>query len=369
MELRMCGRDDKESKKFFCARPFTYISVFEDGNVYPCCIAWTRYSFGNFNTDSFDEIWNGERARNFRRAILDGSYRFCKKDLCVDWANKHNRGSFYTEKEISERFKETMDAPLHVDFCHDTHCNVRCVMCRDCQKHNSKEKARKLDEKIESIFLPMVQNASLVAIGGIGEALASDHSRNLIKKIAANNPKIKFDIRTNGLLANRENFEKLGIIRRVASVVISLHATQKDIYEKIVLDSNFDRIMENIEELRKMQTEGGIVALSFVSVVSLLNYKDMVNFAHLAKKYDAIVLFLEYENFGTLMGQKYKEMAVFNKKHPRFMEFFNILQEVRSLNYGKINYSPIFLNLKPISRLQHIKYRFDDFYSKLRGKK
>jgi radical SAM protein with 4Fe4S-binding SPASM domain len=142
-----------EEKHFFCKQPFRFIEVRNDGNIYPCCMGWTEYPFGSWEIESFQDVWNGERAKEFRRSILDGSYRFCKLKRCTLYGGKN---SFYTQEEIRNQFDEICPPPKHIDFCHEKVCNVRCVMCRDEHIHNNKAETDRLNEKIETFFLPMM---------------------------------------------------------------------------------------------------------------------------------------------------------------------------------------------------------------------
>jgi len=56
-----------------CQRPWRLSYVTANGNVLPCCISpWTARNYsglilGNAFTQQFEEIWNGERYREFRR--------------------------------------------------------------------------------------------------------------------------------------------------------------------------------------------------------------------------------------------------------------------------------------------------------------
>ena len=53
-----------------------------NGDVYPCCPGWLKddtnpagYDFGNFYKDKWEDVWNGEKAQEFRKSILDGSFK------------------------------------------------------------------------------------------------------------------------------------------------------------------------------------------------------------------------------------------------------------------------------------------------------
>jgi hypothetical protein len=65
-----------ERVRFFCQKPWTDLNSFTvDGRMDVCCIATgpsqQRFALGNMFEQNFQEIWNGERAREFRRTVND----------------------------------------------------------------------------------------------------------------------------------------------------------------------------------------------------------------------------------------------------------------------------------------------------------
>jgi MoaA/NifB/PqqE/SkfB family radical SAM enzyme len=63
---------EPESYKKRCLSPWMVAYIFPDGSVRPC--QSLNYSIGNIRDDSFKQLWNGERASNFRKTL--------KKDKC-----------------------------------------------------------------------------------------------------------------------------------------------------------------------------------------------------------------------------------------------------------------------------------------------
>ena len=60
--------------KYYCQKPWTDLHNFTvDGRMDVCCIATgesqKRYALGNLLTQSFQDVWNGPVAREFRRTV------------------------------------------------------------------------------------------------------------------------------------------------------------------------------------------------------------------------------------------------------------------------------------------------------------
>lgn len=68
-----------------CPFPFYQCIINPDGDVTVCCSDWERTVIvGNLNKQSFLEIWNGERLRNFWIALLEGKrFEMSPCDTCL----------------------------------------------------------------------------------------------------------------------------------------------------------------------------------------------------------------------------------------------------------------------------------------------
>ena len=66
----------KESRaQELCQIPWTQIYVKHRGEVTVCCMSWR--TLGNLHEKSIEEVWNGPRARDFRRKMLQDNFVFC----------------------------------------------------------------------------------------------------------------------------------------------------------------------------------------------------------------------------------------------------------------------------------------------------
>ena len=74
-----------QSGRLFCSAPFSRFEVLgggQRGEVVFCCQSWVTKSIGNISSDHVADVWNGAAASDFRRSILDGSFEYCKADIC-----------------------------------------------------------------------------------------------------------------------------------------------------------------------------------------------------------------------------------------------------------------------------------------------
>lgn len=66
-----------------CIRPWRVAPIYPNGNLIPCL----DYSFGNLRESSFREIWNGQRAKRFRKVLRSiGQFPVCAR-CCALYIN------------------------------------------------------------------------------------------------------------------------------------------------------------------------------------------------------------------------------------------------------------------------------------------
>lgn len=109
-------------KKRICMAPFSEVEIDELGNLNCCCMQYTNnYSFGNIFEEGFDAVWNGEKAKHFRRDIIAGKYTYCNTEIC----------NFGRLKPRKSRPSLTAPYPKYVTIAYDNTCNLMCITCRD----------------------------------------------------------------------------------------------------------------------------------------------------------------------------------------------------------------------------------------------
>lgn len=313
------GRD------FTCIVPFEHLCFSCDGSIFPCCPALiNNYAFGDIlRSNSVDEIWNGEKAQKFRESVLDGSFRFCNLDSCINLNSIKNDLRFQSDLKDKSIIA---DLPKEVFFHIDMACNVRCITCRD-EKMFMENEVKKYTEITDSILIPILKNAEKVYLNGAGELFASSLCKNLIQKITKIYPKIEFNIITNGILATEKNINEFGLRKKICSVEVSLHAATKETYDKIVRGGDFDKVIDNLKVLAEMKKNEEIYNIWLNFVVSSYNYKEMIDFQKLADNLGVNTRFWEYRKWGNAkLDERYEEVAIFEPFHPKYNEYLKIVK-------------------------------------------
>lgn len=306
--------------KQVCKYPFQYAEIHPSGDIACCCSSYTDdYFFGNIFKHSFDEIWNGRKARSFRKDILKQKYSSCHLDMCSGIDTEQ----YIDEKEVSE----ISPYPKIVNFSVDDTCNVKCVMCRDENRAPGLSKRIELEKMVDTTFVPMLKNAELLQLNGEGELFASSICKEFVRKAATTYPNLKFELITNGQLCTQDNLEDLNITDRIERITISLHASTKETYEKIVRGGKFERVMKNIEYLNSLHKSGKIGDFSLAYVISSLNYKDLIGFAKLVNKLKIVGQLREFMDWGDAseMCRNFSKYNIVDENHPEHKDFVELL--------------------------------------------
>lgn len=81
-----------------CGNPWTHAHVKADGLVYPCC--FSPEVMGDLRTESFPEIWNGQKYQSLRRSLATGKYwATCRKASC-NWVKGSNSTLYGCKLEL-----------------------------------------------------------------------------------------------------------------------------------------------------------------------------------------------------------------------------------------------------------------------------
>ncbi len=107
---------------------------------------WTGYVIGNLLKNSIEELWNGEKAENFRKSLLDESYKFCSKKACPYMAN-HTLEKILTDYEV----------PVYPQFCslsYEEQCNYIYKFCRE-KKYIPMDNEQEKYKKIKAVIITL----------------------------------------------------------------------------------------------------------------------------------------------------------------------------------------------------------------------
>ena len=382
-------------KNHICLQPFRHIELLKT-NASLCCPTWLtkpltydRNEKGEFNYD----VWNSESAQEIRKSILDGSYKYCDKNLCPHLntllSTGKNNGMFArVDKPSDFEFKyegenqfyfpfsdvdgiEINDTPLvkttpgSINFTFDRSCNLRCPSCRLETIMEKPDEVKEIDKIIDFINSDYSKDCRRIVITGSGDPFASKSFRRFMFNFDPTKwPKLKtVYLVTNGKLFNKKNWDMMENIQPyITEVEISIDAGTKDTYEnKTRIGGHWETLIENLKFISTIDT---IESLRISFIVQKDNYNEMTLCADLIydifkeriqdkKSNKKTALFFGRIAKWTHMTDKDMDQKdVADPRHPNHLDLIRHLKQV----YGYKNKMYIQSNLTSLldSKLQFI---------------
>jgi len=364
---------ERSGRGFFCRLPFTEVSIHLDGAVYPaCCPDWVAFPLGNLLTQEWDDVWNGDTARELRSSMYEGSLRYCDKEWCphisevrsglqssvvvpiegIDPAMK--RYPRPLRKTIGRRETRLETGPLHALLNYDASCNLRCPSCRTELKQaagEALEQVLRIHGVVVGRILPHVRSISLT---GVGDPFGGRVFREFLQGFDPRRFRgiESVHLNTNGQLFTREMFERMPGLRHVRlSTDISIDATTPGVYEKLRRPGTWGRLMENLAFIRTIEN---LECLGISMVVQYDNFRQMLDFIALGEslRYRDRYTFVEFKrlrNWGHLSKEEFERMSMASMSEADkglFLDLLRTVEEKRMHNAKNRLYPVIRHNLQ-----------------------
>jgi radical SAM protein with 4Fe4S-binding SPASM domain len=358
---------DLNDNPSFCMLGLLHTYISPDGTVMPCCVSdTTKPPLGNINEiSSWNEIWNGEKYKEFRRMMIAGE----KNPLCSFCYDTEKFSDISLRKWRNTQFAEDYDYYMsqllqtgemktsklkYIDFRFSNHCNQACITCGHSlssswydllQKLNMPTNAPKFIEPTDDKIAYQLIDDNLDSITNIyfagGEPMLSKyHWYTLDKLIELDRAKeIDLEYSTNCSTLKYKDKDVLEYWKMFKSVTIM--ASIDDVGERfnyIRWPAKWDSVSQNLKRIHECFEEKNngkdpTHKLCFAPVLSALNLHRLQEIVE------------EFISIGI-----YQES---NKYHPKFEYFL----------FSNIIRSPIHLNVKsiPEQHWQYVVRKLDDF--------
>ena len=316
----------------FCRQPWSFVEVHSDGKVWNCCPSWITKPMGNILEQSWEEVWNGEIAQEYRQSMIDSTFKNCIEKNCSHLLSDNlTPGSPVFDKDeidiLWRKFK-TIDevGPLVVNFCYDGSCNLSCPSYRNelymCSPKNDEYKKI---EKIHNIVInQIIKDAYRLYITGSGDPFASPFFRNFLQTFDKSKYKNigMIHLHTNANLWTKQMWESMNSVHDlVKTIEISIDAGTKKTYKKVRRNGDWDLLMKNLDYINTLNLQR--ITLSFV--IQDENYKELTEFENLKKRLNNIpevrTHYHKILQWGHMTDSQYEEKAVWKKTHKNYLDF------------------------------------------------
>ena len=300
-----------------CYAPFKSLRFSQSGNVLACCFN-RGFSLGKYPENTLHEIWFGSRNSELKTYIKN-------KDLslgCGECSRRIENRLFNLSGAFQYDYLSELKSgkyPAMFDFEISNICNLECVMCTGENSSSIRAKRDNLpaykqhydSQFVEQLkeFVPHLKEARFSG----GEPFLIPIYYDIWEMLIKENPEIKISVLSNATILN-ERVKNL-LARGNFQVSVSFDSLNKETYEKIRRNANFDEAFSNLDFFYNYSLERNTTFIINVcpqqsnwkeipSIVRYCNEKKILLILH-------IVVFPPSESLWALGSVKLKEIPAY----------------------------------------------------------
>ena len=251
-------RDLKDKPfKSLCYAPDVQLSFSPNGDATACCIS-RSHVLGNLRTERLDDIWHGERLRQFRAMLHE--YVFAPGCERCKWSLEGGNFLDHPIRQFDQigQFRragiavdESERWPAKLEFALSNTCNLACVMCNG--EYSSVLRAQEGlaplapaygEEFFEDLrrYLPHAQTLAFLG----GEPFLQKECYRIWDMLIDMGLAIPCHVTTNGSIYN-DRIERL-LEALPFNVSISVDGVTKKTVESIRVNVKYEKLMENVRK-------------------------------------------------------------------------------------------------------------------------
>lgn len=313
--------------KVFCMAPWIHLHIDNNRTVNSCCSSDMCY--GSLQTNTVEEIWNGEEIKKFRKDLLGGVPR---RECKACYIHEKSGNVFSLRKNLNREYYEkyshlvestnddgSVENPTfaYLDIRYSNKCNFKCRMCGPQASSTWElELYGKISEMYNSNGLQILQetknlfeNAEQIYFAGGEPLIMDEHYYSLIELIKLGmSKKIKISYNTNFSIIKYKNIDIFNLWSQFNNILVcvSIDGTFER-GELIRKGFNWNKFVKNVEQFNEKIWDPPQRELQFSCTVQALN---CFNVMELHKKLYEMSLMKNVDDFNLNFLQEPIEMSI-----------------------------------------------------------
>jgi radical SAM protein with 4Fe4S-binding SPASM domain len=234
----------------FCVMPFVNIILEPNGNVGLCRHKGIyNSSLGNLKQQTIKEIWESDKAVQWREDFKSGSGDTCKTELVDRRCNLcPELNKLLSHAEIANTKNPKI---LRLTANLNGKCNLECQMCNVWKLPNGFYTEENFWIPARELFFKDILEVDMLS----GEPFIQKDTYRLIDEVSSVNPDCQWTITSNMHWILSEYIkEKLNKIV-VKNLIVSIDSLEKDAYAKIRKLGDLDFVLSNLDKMLVYEKE------------------------------------------------------------------------------------------------------------------
>ena len=288
--------ESDRSSNSFCMAPWVHISVWPNGDAYPCCVYDYNTPIGNVNEQGIKAVWNSDNMRQLRLDLMANKRpEGCKRCHILDDAKIFSYRRKITEDYkhhrplISKTKKDGALEKINLAYFDIRFSNLCNMKCRSCGPHFSSKWSEDIDgkpkiieinnENIWSEIEDYIESVEEIYFTG-GESLFQEQHYRLLDMIIAKNVHPKLVYNSNGSRLEFKGKNVLDYWNKIKNRIefqISL--------DQLGSKAEFTRhgqpwniIDKNLRYIKKNAKNVIIIPNPTISVLNILDLKEIIEY-------------------------------------------------------------------------------------------
>lgn len=344
----------------FCIMPFVNIILEPGGDIGFCRHKGTEYTLGNIKENTIEEIWNGEKVKEWRREFLTGDIKICSSELKSRHCNQCPQ--LNTMQEYVTLDEEQAFPPLRLTANLNGMCNLECQMCHVWKLPNGFYTEENFWKPGRETIFPFVKEIDMLS----GEPLIQHDTFKLIEEVSKVNPECLWSITTNAHWKLSTKISDALDKIKIKNLIVSVDSFETETYAKIRKKGRLETVLRALDDLKvyeKQRLSKGMTALN-------MNLNFLIQKDNWKEVKSAIDLCLEKDiyPFMTMCYEpsEYSLLSLDNKEIVEILEYYlstlswDYLTQIRRITVPLIEKLPVKEKKKILLELGSIKEKFEN---------
>lgn len=260
----------KKQSNFACKAPFNTLFFSMSGEVY-FCLSNRIQIIGKYPQNSIKDVVDGETRNELQKLFIKNNgmpgCEYCKEQIRM---GNYNAAFNQFSNVPSKKGEITV-----IEFELSNQCNLQCEMCSENYSSMFQGNCKKIkipyDDQFVYQITPYLRTLKKASFRG-GEPFLISIYYKIWDKLLAQNKDVIIGITTNGTIYN-SRVEKY-LYSGQFHISISIDSLQKETFEKIRINGNFEQYIQNINNFLKLSKKG-ICGLSVCTCILINNWKEI----------------------------------------------------------------------------------------------